>query len=224
MTSLDQDDQDPERGTRRDATQETDVQTPKTHFKAQRTGRTRDSLGWIGGVWERTHYGDDDMGYDEDSENDIAADTDKLETDENWTVQKLYQGLVTVTLTTVWVTLFGTSRVTARYMAGCFTRALEDFGCDVIWNRRCEITAEWERSMGITTMSKRAKGRTGVEGHLRSGGDLFDLNLGLGLVANGIWIGTQANARVMNHFEEKEELDVMESTGEFKFLSADVFD
>ena len=109
-------------------------------------------------------------------------------------------------------------------MAGRFARALEDFGRYVIWNRRCEITVEWERSMGITTMSKRAKGRTGVEDHLRSGGDLFDLNLGLGLVTNGIWIRTQEDARVMNHFEGKDKLEVMESTGTFKSLLADVFD
>src|SRR5690554_2732379 len=150
------------------------------------------------------------MDYDEGSDSDIAADADKIEADENWTVQKLYQGLVPVTLTTVWARLFGTSKATARYIAGRFTRALEDFGCDVIWNRRYEITVEWERSLGITTMSKCAKGRTGVEDHLRSGGDLFDLNLGLGLVTNGIWIGTQVDARVVNHFEGKDKLEVME--------------
>ncbi|KAF9185646.1 hypothetical protein BGZ51_000365, partial [Haplosporangium sp. Z 767] len=122
---------------------------PRPTLKAQRIGRIRDSLDWVGGVWEQTYHGDDDdMGYDEDNESDIAADADKIETDENWTVQKLYQGLVPVTLTTLWATLFGSSRASARYMAGRFTRALEDFERDVIWNRRCEITVGWERSMG----------------------------------------------------------------------------
>src|SRR5690606_40418859 len=57
------------------------------------SGRIRDSLDWIEGVWERTHSGDgddDDTDYDKgsDSDGDIAADADKLETDENWTVQR----------------------------------------------------------------------------------------------------------------------------------------
>src|SRR5690554_3868453 len=44
--------------------------TPRSTFKVQKTGRIRESLGWIGGVWERTHYGNDDMDYGEDSNSD----------------------------------------------------------------------------------------------------------------------------------------------------------
>ena len=50
------------------------------------------------------------------------------------------------------------------------------------------------------------------------------MNLGLGLMINGIWIGTQADARVVNHFEGKDKLEVMESTRKFKSLLANVFD
>ncbi|KAF9994196.1 hypothetical protein BGZ80_007895, partial [Entomortierella chlamydospora] len=85
-----------------------------------------------------------------------------------WTVQDLYQGLTPKSFTSGWKSTFKTSTLVARYMVGRFVSAIEELGRTEIWNRRRELTVKWKRGNDITSMSKRAKGRTCVGGHRRS--------------------------------------------------------
>ena len=62
-------------------------------------------------------------------------------------------------------TLFGTTNEIATYMADKFVEEIEENGRVGIWNERCAITVEWEKYVGITTVSKRAQGSTHVEEH-----------------------------------------------------------
>ncbi|KAI7818938.1 hypothetical protein BC939DRAFT_506158 [Gamsiella multidivaricata] len=56
-----------------------------------------------------------------------------------------------------------------------FVSRIEEFGRTKIWNKRCEDIVAWEKSVGITFMSKRAGGRNGDRRHQRSVGDFSDL-------------------------------------------------
>ena len=77
----------------------------------------------------------------------------------NWKAQDLYQGLTPKSFTEEWKTIFKTTSTIARYMVGRFVNAIEEFGRTEIWNKRCKVTVEWERDNGITSMSKRVRGR-----------------------------------------------------------------
>ena len=50
-------------------------------------------------------------------------------------------------------------------MANKFVEEIEEHGRVGIWNERCAITVEWEKYVGITTVSKRAQGSTHTEEH-----------------------------------------------------------
>ncbi|KAG0099712.1 hypothetical protein BGZ93_006373 [Podila epicladia] len=92
-----------------------------------------------------------------------------------WKVMDLYLGLVPRELGLIWKHMFGTSKTIANHMAAKFVKALEEFGRTELWGARCKTTVEWEKSVGITAVSKRAWGRTGVGEHLGSGSDFSDL-------------------------------------------------
>ena len=61
-------------------------------------------------------------------------------------------------------------------MVDKFVIEIEEHGRVGIWNERCEITVEWEKSVGIITVRKRAQSSTHVGRHDGSGsysGGLF---------------------------------------------------
>ncbi|KAG0021238.1 hypothetical protein BGZ80_002806 [Entomortierella chlamydospora] len=66
-----------------------------------------------------------------------------------------------------------TSTSITRYMVGRFVGAIDELGRTEIWNRRCELTVEWERENDIFPMRKRAKGHTCVGGLRRSRSDFI---------------------------------------------------
>ncbi|KAF9367799.1 hypothetical protein BGX21_007055, partial [Mortierella sp. AD011] len=82
-----------------------------------------------------------------------------------WKTQDFYQGLTPKGFTDEWKTIFKTTATIARYMVGRFVSAVEEFGRTEIWNKRCKVTVEWERENGITSMSKRVRGRNCVGRH-----------------------------------------------------------
>ncbi|KAF9377104.1 hypothetical protein BGX21_003280, partial [Mortierella sp. AD011] len=155
------------------------------------------SLEWISGVGERhRRY------MDTRSETEDAVEV--------WTVKDLYRGLVPVRLIDTWKQLFETTSFIATYMATVFVAEIEEFGRTGIWNKRCEETVAWEKSVGITTMSKRARGRTGDEGHPRSGGDFSDLTRRRANAPNETDVKRAADERVCQHFLGRVKLGMME--------------
>jgi len=116
-----------------------------------------------------------------------------------WTVEDLYRGLVPVRLIKTWKAAFRTTATIATNMATKFVTRIEEFGRTELWNRRCEDTVAWEKEVGITTMSKRVRGRTGAEGHPRSGGDFSDLNRRRGNGPNVKDMVQEADGRVFKH-------------------------
>ncbi|KAF9169708.1 hypothetical protein BGX20_009937, partial [Mortierella sp. AD010] len=94
--------------------------------------------------------GNMDLDLDSGMEIDVMAD---------WKVQDLYHGLTPKALASNWKRLHATSSKIAAYMAGRFVEMIEGIGKTEIWNKRCEVTIEWERGQGITTKKKRDRTR-----------------------------------------------------------------
>ncbi|KAF9303393.1 hypothetical protein BG003_002061, partial [Podila horticola] len=106
-----------------------------------------DSLGgWIFGAKELKEPG-------------VEEDVEDLNV---WKVMDLYLSLVPWELGSRWKHKFRTSNNVATYMAGKFIKSIEEFSQTELWGTRCKTTAEWEKSVGITAVSKRAWGCTGV--------------------------------------------------------------
>ncbi|KAF9309448.1 hypothetical protein BG003_009766, partial [Podila horticola] len=127
-----------------------------------------------------------------------------------WKVMDLYMGLVPRKLGSIWKPMFGTNKTIANYMASKFVKALEEFGRTELWGARCKTTVEWEKSVGITAVSKRAQGRTGVGGHLGSGSDFSDLTSRPRTGTNTLEPMLYADNRVLKHYQGLLRLDVME--------------
>ncbi|KAF9001854.1 hypothetical protein BGZ52_009739, partial [Haplosporangium bisporale] len=127
-----------------------------------------------------------------------------------WKVMDLYIGLVPRKLGEIWKHMFGTSKTIARYMAGKFVKALEEYGRTELWGARCKTTVEWEKSVGITAVSKRAQGRTGVGGHLGSGSDFSDLTSRPRSGTDTLELTLHADTRVLKQYQGLLRLDVME--------------
>ncbi|KAF8966205.1 hypothetical protein BGZ46_000411, partial [Entomortierella lignicola] len=106
---------------------------------------------------------------------------------------------------------FGTTTFIATYMATMFVTEMEEFGRTGIWNKRCEDTIAWEKSVGITTMSKRDRGHTGDERHQRSGGDFSDLTRRQAHIPNVMDVRRAADERVLQHSLGQIKLGMMES-------------
>jgi hypothetical protein len=155
------------------------------------------SLGWIDGAMER--YG-----------NYMDTRDDMQGIPGAWTIKDLYRGLVPLRLIDTWKQLFNTTTFIATYMATMFVSEIEDFGRTDIWNKRCEDTIAWEKSVGITIMSKRAGGRTGAEGHLRSGGDFSDLTQRQANALNRKDVKRTADERVCQQLRGQVKMGIME--------------
>ena len=150
-----------------------------------------------------------------------ADDEDESEGAEDgylWTVQDLYQGLTPMSMATKWARLFKTTKTISRYMAGRFVKAVEEFGRTEIWNKRCKVTVDWERELGITAVSKRAGRRNCVGDHRRSGSDFMGPTLRQGPALDVTEIRTDADKRVLQSYTKQAELNVMERLGGCKFL------
>ncbi|KAF9579487.1 hypothetical protein BGW38_004235 [Lunasporangiospora selenospora] len=101
----------------------------------------------------------------------------------------------------------------AKYMAARFIESIEEFGRTQIWDPRCKATVEWERSRGITAVSKRAGRRNGAERHQRSRGDFSDLNNPLRLKPDLKEAYEVADETVLSYAMGKTKLNVMERLG-----------
>jgi len=169
----------------------------------------RNKIEGLGRIWV--------AGNPEDERNGIMDNIVQL-TNQQWTTQDLYQGLTPKSFTQEWKTMFKTTTSIARYMAGKFVRGIEEFGRTEIWNRRCEITIEWERENNITSVSKRARGRNCVEGHRRNRNDFIRSSLRSGLVTNEEELRKVADERLLESYLRRHDLNVMERLDSCKFL------
>ncbi|KAF9287340.1 hypothetical protein BGZ68_001949 [Mortierella alpina] len=123
--------------------------TPRPTFTSMPVKDIKESLLWIAGARDRVRSENDN---DEDSD----EDEDVFDPGNDWHVHDLYRGLVPKLLTTIWARMFATSNSTARYMAARFVLAIEDYMRKWIWNSRCELTVDWEKS-GLTVDVKAGK-------------------------------------------------------------------
>jgi hypothetical protein len=153
----------------------------------------------------------------EDEQNGVLESIAHV-TNQQWTTQDLYQGLTPKSFTQEWKTMFKTTTSIARYMVGKFVRGIEEFGRTEIWNRRCEITIEWERENNITTMSKRARGRNCVEGHRRNRDDFIRSSFRSGLLTDEKELRKVADERLLESYLRRLDLNVMERLDSCKFL------
>jgi len=136
----------------------------------------------------------------------------------DWSVQDIYHGLTPKSMADSWRHVFKTTKGIATYMAGRFVSAIEEIGRTEIWNRRCKVTVEWEKSHGITAMSKRARGRNCVEEHRRSSNDFMRPTLRQRHALNVKEIFKVADERVKDSYLGRTKLDVMERLGGCKFI------
>jgi len=143
---------------------------------------------------------------------------DGLGDDATWSVQDLYHGLTPKDFVQECKRTFKTSMSIARYVAGRFVKAIEKVGRSMIWNRRCKCTVEWEREHGITSVSKRARGRNCVGQHRRSRNDFMGSTLRQRTAEEVKEIKTDADRRVEQSYFQQVELTAMERLGSCKFL------
>ncbi|KAG0331042.1 hypothetical protein BG005_005924, partial [Podila minutissima] len=124
-----------------------------------------------------------------------------------WKVMDLYLGLVPRELGSIWKHMFGTSKTIATYMAAKFVKAIEEFGRTELWGARCKTTVEWEKSVGITAVSKRARERTGVGGHLGSSSDFSDLTSRPRSSTDTLGLMLCADTRMLKQYQGRLRLD-----------------
>ncbi|KAF9581685.1 hypothetical protein BGW38_001212 [Lunasporangiospora selenospora] len=112
--------------------------------------------------------------------------------------------------------MYKTSITTAKYMAARFMEVIEDYGRTQIWDQRCKTTVEWEKSIGITAVSKRAGRRNGSEDHQGSHGDFLDLNNPLRLKTDLKEAYGVTDETVLAYEMNKTKLNVIERLGSLK--------
>ncbi|KAF9317165.1 hypothetical protein BG003_001089, partial [Podila horticola] len=137
-------------------------------------------------------------------------------------VMDLYLGLVPRELGSRWKRKFRTNKNVATYMASKFVKSIEEFGRTELWGAWRKTTVEWEKSVGITAVSKRAQGRTGVGEHLGSGSDFSDLTSRQRCGTDTLELMLNADDRVLKQYQDFLRLDVMERMGGFKSLLTDM--
>lgn len=103
-------------------------------------------------------------------------------------------------------------------MAGRFIKAIENIGRVQLWNVRCKITVEWEKENGITSMSKRAKGRNCVGEHNSSRSGFIDLSLRQRSAAEVTVTRKEADERLLKSYLKTLHLNVMERLDSCKFM------
>lgn len=112
--------------------------------------------------------------------------------------------------------MFRTRKPITNYMTGKFVKAFKEFSWTEFWGAQCKTIVEWKKSAGITTVSERVQGCTGVGGHYGSSSDFSDF-------ASRPWSGTDtlelmlhADNHVLKQYQGPLQLGVMEHTGGFK--------
>ena len=106
-------------------------------------------------------------------------------------------------------------------MADNFIKHIEDYGRTGLWNPRCKKTVDWEKTVGITAVSKRARPeRPGTRVEERGGSssdyNSFDRNAANATRAKTIL--KTADNRVLEAYLGKVTLNVMERTGGVKYI------
>jgi ribonuclease HI len=154
------------------------------------------------------------------TEEEVVVDLGALER-RRWTVVEAYHGLAPVDLGDKFKEVFRTTQAIAAIMADRFITLIENYGRQGIWNVRCSKTVEWEKSVGITAVSKRARvGNPGtrVAGHGRSSGDYNSFYQDRTRVANAKELYKIADGRILKAYQGKLTLNAMERTGAIKYF------
>jgi ribonuclease HI len=124
----------------------------------------------------------------------------------DWSIKDLYHGLTPKSWVAEWKTMFMTSTTTAKYMVGRFVKAIEEFGRNELWNKRCKFTVDWEKENGITSADKKAKagsgGRKSFSSHPPRGPENSE----------------SADQRILQSYLREVDLNVMERLDSCKFL------
>ncbi|KFH74139.1 hypothetical protein MVEG_01352 [Podila verticillata NRRL 6337] len=154
---------------------------------------------------------ENDEGRDSDSDAEIAEDGRQVREESIWSRRELYHGLVPTELVEDWKLLFATDITTARYMVDRFAMSIEEFGRTEIWNRRCDATIAWERTIDITARDKKAKSC--------SGNDAFNEEPRYCLRPTEEAIDRTADMSVQQSYLGQRHLHVMEREG-IKFITA----
>ncbi len=159
---------------------------------------------------------EDDLAKEEEEGEDLGALNWR-----KWTVVDAYHGLAPSRLTDKFKTLFGTSQAIASIMTDRFITLIEEYGRQGIWKPRCKKTVEWEKSVGITAVSKRArpeKPGTRAEGRGRSSSDYNSFDQNRFAVTRVKEIFKTADKRVLSTYLGTETLSVMERPGGVKYF------
>ena len=154
-------------------------------------------------------------------EEEQVVDFGDIQVERQWTVIEAYHGLAPLYLKDKFKRLFGTTTAIAKIMADKFMKNIEDYGRTGLWNPRCKKTVDWEKTVGITAVSKRARPerpgtRVGEHGGSSSDYNSFDQN-----AANATRVKTilkTADKRVLQACQGKVELNIMERTGGVKYI------
>ena len=165
-------------------------------------------------------------GHDEDIEVETQTarsrrNTPIPEASRRWSVVDIYHGLAPATFAGKIKDLYRTSQGIANIMADRFISGIEDYGRAGIWNARCSKTIEWEKSVGITAVSKRTRLEnpgTRVVGHGRSRSDYNSFNQDRSRVTNVKELYKIADDRIKQAYLGSMTLDVMERTGAIKYF------
>ena len=164
------------------------------------------SIEWIHGV--KTCQGEEeDILLELDDEEEGGEESNES----GWTVIDLYRGLVPRRLVEGWQKLFSTTRLIATLAATKFVSQIEEIGRTEVWGKRCEDTIAWEKTVGITARDKRPLERRGVRPEeRRRTGDFSDLRQHRRPTVAREDINSEADRRVLLHYQGKRKLDVME--------------
>ncbi|GJJ69097.1 hypothetical protein EMPS_01443 [Entomortierella parvispora] len=138
-----------------------------------------------------------------------------------WTVIDAYHGLAPLFLKDKFQTLFYTTQEIASIMADRFIKGIEDYGRTGIWNPRCKKTVDWEKSIGVTGVSKRTRPEepgTRAGGHGGSNSNFGNFNRDRFDVTRMKRLHKAADKDVLDEYQGKGVLNVMERTGGVKYF------
>ena len=164
---------------------------------------------------------------DDDMEREEVADHGSLAW-RQWTVIDAYHGVAPLSLKDKINTLFCTTQEIASIMADRFIKGIEDYGRTGIWNPRCKKTVDWEKSIGVTGVSKRTRPKepgTRAGGHGGSNSNFGNFNRDRFDVTRMKRLYRAADKDVLDAYQGKRVLNAMERTGGVKyFLEKDLGD
>ncbi|KAF9342135.1 hypothetical protein BGX26_008261, partial [Mortierella sp. AD094] len=161
-------------------------------------------------IWETLEILASDVSAIRNESMDLVSDSGiEIDVMTDWKVQDLYHGLTPRTLASKWKRLYATSSKIAAYMAGRFVDMIEGIGKTEIWNKRCEVTIEWERGQRITSKKKRDRTRN-EDGQRRNDSVFMGHAQRHRRALDCVEISKEADRRVLEHYRGAMKLDVME--------------